>query len=36
MTKINDNWLFTDDYTKGFEKAEEVRIPNNPSLLPLH
>ena len=36
MTKINDNWLFTDDYTKGFEKAEEVRIPHNPSLLPLH
>ena len=36
MTKINDNWLFTDDYTKGFEKAKEVRIPHNPSLLPLH
>ena len=36
MTKINDNWLFTDDYSKGFDKAEGVRIPHNPSTLPLH
>ena len=36
MTKINDNWLFTDDYSKGFDKAEAVRIPHNPSTLPLH
>lgn len=36
MTKINDNWLFTDDYSKGFDKAEGVRIPHNPSKLPLH
>ncbi len=36
MTKINDNWLFTEDYSKGFDKAEGVRIPHNPSKLPLH
>ena len=36
MTKINDNWLFTDDYTKGFDKGKGVRIPHNPSTLPLH
>ena len=36
MTNINDNWLFTEDYSKGFDKAEGVRIPHNPSKLPLH
>ncbi|MCI6114301.1 MAG: glycoside hydrolase family 2 protein, partial [Spirochaetales bacterium] len=36
MTKINDNWLFTEDYSKGFDKSEGVRIPHNPSKLPLH
>ena len=36
MEKINDGWLFTPSWEKGFTDAEEVRLPHNIGELPLH
>ncbi len=36
MLRIDNDWLFTENYEKGFDKAKTVRLPHTVKELPLH